>query len=362
MGFNVTLDETIFGVESLTEMVRSFGSEPSNRKCTQLFMQGRQIMPEGPTASWEEYQSPRHLAPIAGRDSPHIQVAPSTVIPRASAMAHIKVYKDLPAGMLLDRRAPGQMGADERVQLNNALTDLEILIGNAKERMCALLLSTGKITVNTTNFPGSQIAFTVDFSSGNGSYTVTASWATPTTKILSDELVDLERAFRDASAKELGRLIGNAGIKQYLLQNTEVQSFAVQQLGAQVLQGGPNNLGKVLPGLSIGGYDWEQADGVYKPEGGSVTRYWGDNVVAALPAGDLRDTLAMAEGHGYVPQTSIAQGVGAGAIRKAPSRGMYAYAAVNVDVPSVRLYAGWVGLPILLTPQDLTLCADVTTP
>lgn len=358
---NVTLDESIFGVESLTGLVRSFASEPGNRVCTDVFKQGRQLLPEGSTVAWEEQQYSRHLAPVTGRDAPHVGVAPTTVIPKATAMAHIKVYKDLPAGALLDRRAPGQMGADDRAVLNEALEDLGILIKNTVERMCALLLSTGSITVNTTNFPGSQVAFTITFT-GFNTFTVGASWATAGTKILTTELVSLERSFRAAAGKEMGRLIHNAGVKQYLLTNTEIKEFMVQLLGPQILQQGPKNLGEVAQNLNIGGYSWQQADGVFKPQGGSATRYFADNKLAVLPQGNLKDSIAMAEGYGYVPAGHYAMGSGAGLVRKAPQRGVYAYAAVNPDVPSVRIYAGWVGLPVLLTPQDLTICADLTTP
>lgn len=360
---NVTLDESIFGVESLTGLVRSFMEEPGARVCTDLFRSSaKKLLPEGSSVTWEESQLSRHLAPVTGRDSPHQQVQVTNVIPRASAMAHMKIYKDLPAGMLLDRRAPGSMSADERYFLNEALMDLAKMLNNSIELMCAQLLSTGSITVTTAIFPGSTITFTVTFT-GFNTYVVTASWATAATKILSSELILAERDFRAESGLELGRVIHNAGVKQNLLQNTEIKELLVALLGPQLVQGGPRNLGPVVPALQLGGYDWQQADGVYKPEGGAATRYWADKKVAFLPR-DLSETLALAEGHGYVPGTTGQSGPapGAGLVRKAPSRGAYAYAAVNLDVPSVRVYAGWVGLPILLTPQNLMICADVETP
>jgi hypothetical protein len=352
---NVTLDETIFGVESLTGLVRSFMEEPGSRVCQDLFRRGRVLAPEGSTAAWEESQLSRHLAPITGRDAPHVNVAPTTVIPRASAMAHVKIYKDLPAGTLLDRRAPGSMSADERIVLNEALEDLAKLIKNTLERMCAQLLATGSITVTTALFPGSQVTFTVLFT-GFNTYVVGANWNVVGTKIVSSELVALERSFRAASAKELGTIVMNAGVKGYLVQNTEITNFAQYTLGGAVLASGPINLGNALPQLMIGGYQWKQADGVFVPQGGAATRYFADNKIAALPPeNQLRDTLALAEGYGYVPRASLVASPGTGGIEKAPQRGAYAYAAVNPDVPSVRLYAGWVGLPILLTPQDLTV-------
>lgn len=340
---NVTLDEALFGVETLTDTIRSFAEEDGARACTPLFRAGRQIIPDGNSASWTELQFSRHLAPITGRDAPHVQVAPETEIPRASAMASIKVYKDLPASTLLRRRAPGSSIADKRVVINNALEDLNKLIGNSIELMCSQALSTGSITVNVTNYPGSQVTFTVTFT-GFATYTYTTSWAIVSTKISSAEMVLVEQAFRAATGRAVKRAVINATTKGYLSQNTEVQQLGAFAYGAAILAGAAANLGAALPGLNLGGIAWAQADGVYKPVGGSATNYFPTKVAAFLP-GDLRNTLALAEGFGDVPMGD--------SVESAPQRGLYAYAAVNPDTPSVRLYAGWNGLPIILCPQEV---------
>jgi hypothetical protein len=217
--------------------------------------------------------------------------------------------------------------------------------------MCAQILATGAITVNAANFPGSQVAFTVNYA-GFNALNALASWATSTTKILSSELIRIQRSFQAASGKEPGQAVMNAGVTGSMIANTEIADFAQFALGPSIISGGPITTGMALPALRVGGLAWKQADGVFVPVNGAATRYFADDKVAFLPS-DLRDSLGLAEGYGYVP-------VGMDRVAKAPQRGAYAYAAVNPDVPTVRLYAGWVGLPVLIAPQDLTVFT--TTP
>jgi len=67
-----TAIDDLLAVETLTGMIKTFSDQAENRSCSALFARAaRPLYPEGDSASWDEVQFSRHLAPVSGPDSPH---------------------------------------------------------------------------------------------------------------------------------------------------------------------------------------------------------------------------------------------------------------------------------------------------
>ena len=345
----ITPLDDLLSVDTLTGMIKIFSEQSDNRSCTALFsQQARPLLPLGDAASWDEVEYSRHMAPVSGPDSPHTRAKRTTTRKRSSAMAYVKAYKDLPSSHLFLNRAPGSDMSDAEAVLAIELEDLANLIANTKEFLaCGALL--GKIDVNPQTVPGSDLNFSVEF----GNYQVPANdaWSDPATKIRSEELIRLQRLYKDRSGINAAIGITEPGVEGSLVKNEEVREFAKEVLGIQIVRF--MNLQGVNPQWeTLGGLQLQFTDGTYKPEGGQVTRYFPEGRLLVLPAEARMGTvLGWAEGKVHVPAGPVYADAGSalGMIREL--RGTYAYAELRTDPMGVRIYAGWHGLPVILNPN-----------
>lgn len=362
--------DVALGRAALTQIVQSFmGPGLHARRLTSRFMAGREIsLLDGQHAVWDEVTGRRHLAGFSRPASPHVQVGETGKVTRTTALAHIKLFKDIPAARLYSQRAPGMVTPDGAAVIRQELRDLFNMILDTIERSCGLVLSTGKLTASTANFPGTQAVFDVDFgASSNLAFTRSAPWDTVTTKIMSnDAVLRISKDYTDGTGVEPGEVLFNHSVLAKLLKNTEFVDI-VKNVGGVALMGG---MGKnaaaqtVLTNLKPGGLDWTPVQGSFVPEGGSATPYFPDDMIAVLPTADeLPDTLGMALGTAPIPVGPTFLGsesahngfVDSG---RAPGmseemRGLYSYAEIVGSAPSVRIYAGGVFLPVLLNPIRL---------
>ncbi len=339
----------LLSVNTLTGLIKSFADQADNRAATDLFRKhGRPLLPLGDSVSWEELKYGRHLAPVSGPESPHTRARRLGVAKRSSAMATIKVYKDLPASYLFLSRAPGQSAQDAEMLLTVELEDMANLIANTKEYLATGAL-VGKVVVNPQAIPGSDLTFEVDF--GNHATKAQKSWADPGTAIRSDELPHLKKLYKDEAGHSAEIVLGSTGIESYLVKNPDVRELIKESLGAQVLQNLPIN--GVSPAFErVASMRWRFVDGVYRPEGGAVTSYFPNDTLVVLPGeGKLPQVLGYAEGRVHVP--------GGGPFAKPEAaldmikelRGYYAYAELRTDPLGVRVFAGWTGLFVVLCPS-----------
>lgn len=359
-----TMQDVALGSTSLTTLVQSFmEAGMRSRVLTSLFMAGRPIeVQNGSTAVWDTITGRRHLAGFAGASSPHTQVAKIGDGEKTSACARIKLYKDIPGHRLFDQRAPGMVTPDGQAVIRNELKDLVNMIGDTIERACGLVLSTGKFTGSAANFPGSTQVFDVDFGAArNLAFSRSAAWATATTKILSNDLVNLiQTPFEQGSGVEAGTIVFNRSVLASLLKNTEFQEFVKYTAGSALVRsiGMQDAASRVLAEFGgPGGMEWLCASGSFLPEGGAVTTYYPADTITVLPPRDrLENTLGMAFGYGTIPTGPVlfssAEGAAAG-LTQAPSRGIYSYAEIKAEVPAVRIYVGVPFLPVLLDPIKL---------
>ena len=358
-----TMQDVALGTQNLTALAESFmAAGLRSRVLTSLFNQGQpiQVMP-GNTAVWKQITGRRHLAPLSGSTSPHVQTGAVAEEDKTSALARIKLYKDIPGDRLYDQTAPGMVTPDGQQRIRIELQDLVNQIGDTVERACGLVLSTGKFTASAANFPGTTGVFDLDFgASSNLAFTRSAAWSTNTTKILSADLVTaIQTAYEQGCGKEAGTIVFNRSVLASLIKNVEFQEFVKYTAGAALVRaiGMQDAASRVLSEFRPGGVDWLCASGSFLPQGGSVTPYFPDSTIAVLPDQSmLGDTLGMAMGRGTVPTGPVfisgAEGAASG-LRPASSAGIYSYAEVKGDVPSVRIYAGLVFLPVLLNPINL---------
>ena len=345
----ITPLDDLLAVDTLTGMIKTFSDQGNNRACTTLFARfARPLIPLGDAASWDELEFSRHLAPVTGADSPHTRANLLKVRKRSSTMAYVKAYKDLPASHLFLNRAPGSDMADAEAILATELQDLANLIANTKEFLaCGALL--GLIDVSPATVPGSEINFTVDF--GNAKLQALASWADPTTKLCSSELIKLKQRFIDQSGLKAEIAITEPSVEGMLVANDELRQFAKEPLALMTIQNanpdGVNPQWERLAGLSF-----RFTDGTYKPQGGPVSRYFPAGKVLVLPElARLGEVLGWAEGKVFVPGGPVYGDAARalGMIRE--MRGSYAYAEVRTDPMGIRIYDGWHGLPVVLNPN-----------
>lgn len=354
--------DVALGSQNLTTMVRSFmDAGMRSRVLTSLFAQGRpiQVLP-GNAAVWDKVTGRRHLAGFAGSASPHTQVGKIGEDQKTSACARIKLYKDIPGDRLFAENAPGMVTPDGQAVIRYEMQDLANMIGDTVERACGLVLSTGKMTASAANFPGTQVTFDLDFgASENLAFTRSAAWGTVGTKVLTNDLVNLiQTAFEQGSGVEAGTIVFNRTVLASLLKNTEFQELVKYTAGAALVKamGMQDAASKVLSEFGIGGMEWLAASGSFKPEGGSVTPFFPNDTIAVLPPqARLGDTLGMAYGRGLIPTGPVFTGAEAASsgLKVAETPGVYSYAEIKGEVPSVRVYAGTVFLPVLLDPLKL---------
>jgi hypothetical protein len=345
----ITPLDNLLSVDTLTGLIKTFAEQGDNRSCTALFARvGRPLIPLGDSASWDELEFSRHLAPVTGEDSPHSRARLLKTRKRSSTMAYVKAYKDLPASHLFLNRAPGSDMSDAQAILATELQDLANLIANTKEFLATGALL-GLIDVNPATVPGSEVSFTVDFK--NAKLAALASWADKATKIRSEEMLRVKQAFRDQSGlmAEIG--ITEPSVEGMLVKNDELREFAKEPLGIAVIRNlnlqGTNPQWDVLAGLSL-----RFTDGTYKPEGGPVTRYFPAGKLLVLPGEErLNQVLGWAEGKVYVPAGPVYGDVARATSMIRELRGSYAYAEVRTDPMGIRIYAGWHGLPVVLNPN-----------
>lgn len=345
----ITALDDLLSIDTLTDLVTRFVDQAENRGATALFTQhARPLTPLGESVSWDQVDFSRSLAPVTGPESPHTRARRLGTRKQSVSMAMVKVYKDLPASHLFLSRAPGTSVQDAERILAAELEDLANLIANTKEYLAIGALK-GEIVVNSQTVPGSDVAFDLRTEVAEGK--ALASWKDPTTKLRSSELIALKRGYKDACGLRAELAITDPGVEGLLVANDEVREFAKEPLGVAILRN--MNLTGVNPQWdALGGLGWRFTDGVYKPEGGPLTRYFPEDTLLVLPGeARLPQVLGWAEGKVHVPAGPVfggAQGA-TGLIREL--RGTYAYAEVRTDPVGVRVYAGWFGMPVILNPS-----------
>jgi hypothetical protein len=353
--------DRVFGVRSLSDLVVAFGAEEALDSMGQnLFTRGRVMEPAADVVEWDEFQLHRHLAPVTGRDSPFPLLEHATRINRTSSMAHIKIAKVIPAAKLYHEREPGMLVPNAQGVVDQEARDLVKIVRKTIEYLSWRSLE-GSCVVSAATIPGSELTFTITYAVNT--YTAAAAWTTAGTKILSVELPALKRDHLQSAGMLLRQVVADGTVIGSIYGNTEVQGFLQNQLGEQFARAGVVMQGPAFDGFELGSLNWASNESGYVPQGGAYTKYISatDRAVGLPADGELRDVLGMALGRGFVPAgPDVAPMAGAaGMVMPAPTRGFYSYAERCTDPAGVKVYVGWVGLPIVLFPAGVTLIDTV---
>jgi len=348
-------EQELFGIRSLNGKVEAFGQDSlRTRVFTSVVDKGRDLGAEDGTLEWDEKTFSRSLAPVVGHDSPFPERQLLQTINRRSAVAHIKESKIIPARKLYYERESGGLRPNATAVVEEELRDLTNRLAATVEYMASNTLQ-GSLVVNAANIPGTTIPFTITYTTN--AYTAANSWATAGTGILSAEIPALKQDFEQFCGFVPTQVLIGSTIEGFIVGNTEVTTLSRNQLGDRfVTQSGVLN-GPMLGGLAVGGLTWDVTEGGYTPDGGAFTRFLPttDRGIVLPADSELGEVLGLAQGRGFIPQSNLVSDANATSqvaamVRPASQMGFYTY-ATRVDNPAgVRIYAGWVGLPILLRP------------
>lgn len=349
----VTID-SLFGLHQMGEAVALNQLPAGSLRLTELFT------PEecyGDVYRFDREDFEMSLAPaVGGRGAPSIGVKTQDKQPEFISLAHFRISKVLPSASLFTTRAPGELTDNAVAEIAKVKASHIQRLQLTIERLAAQALR-GAYAVTPANFPDSQVSF-----SFNRAVTAlsaeSASWATASTKIVSDDLQDWKREMKQVGSK-LEHAIFNNLITGYLLRNTEAQAWlSATQRGVQVFETA------AFGGLG-GVPTWEEYEGWYKPEGGSATTFLADKEFFGLP-GEMarRIHFRLIQGFGEIPNNAIGMGspgAMAGAV-KAPAPGIFQFALpTDGDPAGVKIVSGWYGLPIIKIPTMVGYHADVTS-
>lgn len=355
-----SLIDLAFGQATLNdpEMVLKFGTTRKDRFAQDLFLQkGRDHSDrvERNVAQWKEVTLSREPAPLTGKRSPAVVLE--------------GVGQDLKTCVLADIRVASEpIPLDEITSEQAAMNWLAIEGQNYRRRMLISreLMAWGQLKGGFTSatIPNSKVTFTL--TQAVTALSPAASWATPTTKIVSAELDAYRGTYEDACGLELEQLVVDNLVHRYVRQNTEVRSFYAANPNPDK-RGTPEAPGLFaeMPGASAKSYELDglRVD-VHRSKyssSGALTKYLGDKRVIALPGDDaLPMVLGFAEGYGSIPTNAI--GFDANLGTQAPNRGEYSYAYLTPDPAAVVVVYGWRGLFFLTFPEAVGYDDDVTTP
>lgn len=340
-----TAFEDLFGIETMTSMVKRFSQTQENLVFTRIFEGSAQkLLPRGESVQWDEIRMSRGIARTAGPQSPTEAVKKTKRTPKSATMLDVKEHVDLPADFLYYLRNPGEAGDNAAAVVALELENMAIRLANAKEYMYTKACE-GSLAL--ASMPNSDFSHTITYPVKAQSRL--ASWATAGTKIRSSEIPALKSAFRKASGRKAGLCIAPQALEGELVDNTEIQTFAKEVLSAQILASADIDPNSAFAGL--GGLRWMFVDNHYALDASEDTT--ADFLTAArmivLPKDGLREVLAVAEGRCFIPAGPIFGDASTGSPSSMlkETRGFWSYAELTTNPVGIRIHAGWRGLPII---------------
>ncbi|GIW60233.1 MAG: hypothetical protein KatS3mg087_1299 [Patescibacteria group bacterium] len=338
--------EDLFRPQNLNLFIEKFATFEARTKFADLYGQDTTDVD---FYSWDEISYPRELAPFTHGDAPAVRLDLMGKTHRATSIAHILVDKFISGRKIFfQERAPGELRPNAMAVVASEIRDMMNRISRSIEYLAAKAF-TGSLTVNSSTVPGSSVSFTLTFAVQT--YTPSASWATPTTKIFSSELHTLKRDFVRTSGVPLRHIIHGTNVEKYLLQNDEAQAWlAATQRGVQVFDTG-------LLGNAVG-VSFEAYDHVYTLNG-TVTPYLGDNAIVGFTDEALvRQYCKLVLGKGLIPRGAFGTSPDQ-LVTPAPSYGFYSYVVPEFNPVGIRVFVGWAGVPIITYPELIVYSSNV---
>ncbi|HZV03016.1 MAG TPA: major capsid protein [Planctomycetota bacterium] len=348
--------DAAFGVETLTAMIKTFDTSAYDKFFSDLFRKST-ITPLGESVTWDEVRMDRDLAPVTGPDSPAPRVKNLDRVRRQEYLASIKLYSDISGRKLYKERAPGSLLPNAEEVIANEIQNMRLKIQKTINYISVNLLL-GALDINPVNIPGTEITIPT-INPGVATYAKSQPWNNKATQILSIELnqfVSGPTGYVATAGRFPGLAIINNSVEGYLIQNSEIQEWLKFNFGSSVGFSNPAS-SEVLSGMALGGLKWTKNVHGYVPTGTTTfTKFMPDDTVVLVPPEEeLGEVLAMAEGYGIVPRNAYGTETANGIVDLAPSPGFYSYATAIENPVGVRLYAGWLGLPVIKFPKAVNV-------
>ena len=345
---------------SMTEAVKRFADNSWNRTFSSVFEGGERITPLGDSCNWDEVSMGRGIASLEGPDAPSKSRQTTTLVARSAVMVDIKEHFDLSARYLYMIRNPGSDDSSAEGKISMELEKSAIRIANAKEWMATQAMING--SVNLANVPNSNLAGTLTYPIATGS--AGAAWSNAATTIRSTEINTIRDTFVKGAGVQAGRAICSKSVEGYLLGNTEIQAYATETLGGQILassfvEGAGIDLGALRWTFTNAHYALDATPNTTQDYATASAAGDADKVVILPAPGMDRQHFAYAEGRVFCPAGPVFGDAGAGDQLLTEMRGMYAYAELVTNPIGIRVYVGWKGLYILKTPNAV-LSYDTT--
>lgn len=325
-----------------TSFERSMSGLPENL-FSDLFRAGGVMNVEGGEAIFDEIVMSRRTAGITGPADRYPTGALTGRIPRKFTMFHLKEHRFIPWDRLFYERAGGQLLPNAAAQIAIEQRDALQVLQVTWERICAAMMHG---SVDTSTFENSTVSVTVTVT-GINTYTYSTDWSGASAKIRSSEINLLKTDYRASAEEEPGLVVCNSTVENYILANTELQSFTTEFMGREFVEA------DYVEKLRLGKMEWIVDEAGYTPTGGSRTKFVSDKKALVLPPRQkLGGALRLFLGYGSIPEGAY----GSGTLRRAPTPGLYSFAQpsnILITGEGVDLFTGFVGFPAIVCPRKV---------
>lgn len=316
----------IIGVETIGGMVTEMAEDMATGfPAVALFEEFGQELDRGEDAQgndivvWDREINTRDMPAMGTPDAPSIRTKGPASGQRFEAMAHVAIHDVIPLKALMRTRATGELRANAARQIEKRVRKLVDKALRAKNFFAARIMTPAGVVMNSTNFPDSDISYTLQAPEIATNAIVSAqSIADPTTRFFSGtyqgSLHSIADALNNNAAYEPGCVIGRRKFSTALRGLDEINELvAGSALVAQQLRTGP--LGAAFNG--IGNVEnwmlWEQ---FFHTLSGSVNptktpaKYLPeeDDIIALPPLEALSNVLGWARGSVIVPEEALGFG------------------------------------------------------
>ena len=258
----------------------------------------------------------RDMPAMGTPDAPSIRTKAPGRGQRYEAMAHVAIHDVIPIKALKRTRRTGELLPNAPGIVRDRVTALVRKAMRAKNFFATRVLTPTGVVMNSTNFPDSDITYTLAAPEITTNAIVAASSiADPTVKFFSDNytgsLHDIAEAMNNRSAYEPNLIIGRRKLYSALRGLDQINELiAGSALVAQQLRNGPLQAGFNGSGNVENWWMWNQffqtLSGVVNPTKTAV-QYWPDeDDIVALPSPEeLENVLGWATGVVDVPENTI---------------------------------------------------------
>jgi hypothetical protein len=331
-------DTNLLHQEVLTKAIQEFKDPNLTVKESGTFPE---VGEQGQERTWDILKANRTLADVVGKHSPSVSQKLEVIGQGNARLARSYENQPVPGSVLIQLRNPGstslakgaaQVIARELKKLNDRIERRD------EQMLCGALQGSFDITIH-----GVTVTVDYKFSASHkctiggaqiDAQTFAIAWSDPGADIKFD-VMKVQQKVMDDSGQMIRTAIISPEIKLDLMNNVDARDFLKQTAqGEKFVQTGEID--------QMWGLNWRTVRHSFKPEGGSVTRFWPSDTVSFLPEPST-DVAYMSVGSDYIPTED----------RKNMQEviGKYAYAAIKDDPVAVLLYAGKVRIPIIAIPD-----------